>query len=1272
MMTFFRSMMRLSRPLKAVGGMMGVLCLGTAVVGAAETPTIWPTLHNDYQRSGYSEQAVRGPYERKWHRDFHHEMIATRVEAIVAEGKCFIGTFAGRLYALDVTDGRTLWCCRAGGPIGASPCYHEGRLYFGADEGFDTGHLYCLDAGDGTLIWKYNAGAGIWVAPACDGETIYFGDRTGVFHALDARTGAPRWTFRTGGMILKPASFSPDRRRIVFGSEDMHVYCLSPDGACLWKSRKLAGLSQRDQGPTIWRGLAIVRTNPADSFHTVLGRNGELLEEIQRSIPMNEEDEVLLDKWGDLIMRPTPRRRRAEQDGIVAYLKEHPHDQCFYAFDLRDGTEPWVAPVLYTAGLHNPPTPPAFHPHTGELYTLCRSALTYYLRGVRRYNALGRIDRATGRFDFYWPASDDGRSWYAFPMIGDETQALSLMDGLLVGNHQGVLGGLGLETARVLTIWPGRDTYGGIFGPGAVEGGFDRARKLAGEGYLTGMPNEWHGPDRSICAVAYGRLFWVVGSQVVCIGGPDIPRGLGAGTEPPALKKSELPWCVAGGNVASKGAGQFDQTVEKIVLTPETLGPVVADVPQHASPQAATNRLRRITALLEQEILEVVEGGPWAPLIVELGISGEERHFWRTAETMQIVALALPYLGAEVRARAVAFLDELWDDGAPLRRAVHNNTGKRREPFTLGPGMNEFAQREVKYRPNVEDLYAVWAYAHLADRWDRAVRDVDRMREIFGDFAKGREGFDHDGTDDEAEHLNAQIAGVLAAARIFQHAGEENDAEPAVVLLAELATERIHHERADKRLIRPTRVASKGLHQAKVPRYVGLVPEVAALLREYAGRSLRRNVEALRRGLPLWYQAYGERMIGGENYISPPHLSRGLFAAWADGCQASAADLAAKLDQPWGKADLYYIEKLAAILRICNVEGSTAGESLGCDEVVSDRVHAFYYPWYSNPETDGAYAHWKMSQFVKQGQAKHYPGGEDIAANFYPALGCYSSNSKADIAAHMRMLRRAGVGVICTSWWGIDDYTDRVVAKLLDGAAAHNIKVCFHIEPFPGRNAATTREAIVYLIDKYGSHPAFYRYGPGRGRPLFYVYDSYLTPAEQWQAVLADDGEKSIRHTRYDAIVIGLWVKQHEEAFMLEGGFDGFYTYFATEGFTYGSTPANWPRLAAWAKRHSKLFIPCVGPGYDDTRIRPWNGENKRSRENGAYYDREFEAALAVGPDVIGVTSFNEWHEGTQIEPAVPKQISGYRYEDYLPRAPEYYLDRTNVWVEKYMSSRVQ
>lgn len=332
---------------------------------------------------------------------------------------------------------------------------------------------------------------------------------------------------------------------------------------------------------------------------------------------------------------------------------------------------------------------------------------------------------------------------------------------------------------------------------------------------------------------------------------------------------------------------------------------------------------------------------------------------------------------------------------------------------------------------------------------------------------------------------------------------------------------------------------------------------------------------------------------------------------------------------------------------------------------VPGETHVFYYGWYGNPETDGAWRAWNHRILLRSGAGPAYEAPEDIGANYYPADGLYSSNSRSDVTRQVRQMARAGIDVIAATWWGIGDYSDRSLELLFDVAAEHDMKVCFHIEPFPGRNADTTREAIVYLLDKYSRHPALYRCAALDNRPLIYLYDSYLSPSEDWASIFKADGASTVRGTPYDVAAIGLWVKMDEMAFMLDGGFDGFYTYFATDGFTYGSTVNNWPELARLARRHHLLFIPSVGPGYIDTRIRPWNDRNTRGREEGAYYDRMFRAALKTGTPIISITSFNEWHEGTQIEPATPKEIPGYVYEDYKPHPPDYYLERTRYWTDQ-------
>lgn len=878
----------------------------------------WPTLHRDYQRSGHTSEIVDGPYERKWWRDFHDEMIATRCEAIVAENKVFIGTFAGNLYALDATNGQTMWTFKTEGRIGASPCYYQGQLYFGSDDAFDRGTLYCVNATTGELLWKYSTPGGIWTSPACDGQQVYVGDRSGVFHAVQIADGAKAWTLSTGYMILKPASVSVDGDRIIFGSEDMYVYCVSPEGNVLWKTPKLSGLSLRDQAPTIWRGLAIVRTNPADGFHTVLDRNGELLEAIQRKIPQGPDDKVLLDKWGDLLMVPSPRRREAELRGIVEYLKDHRHDQTFFAFDLKDGSEPWIAPVLFTSGLHNPPTPPTFHPETRELYTLSRSALTYYVRGVRRYSCLVRIDRETGLPDWFWP-EEDKPDWQDFPMIPDETQALGMMGERIFGTHQGVLGWLDPRSGKVTAVSRTRDTYAGIFGPGALPGTFEGAKWHARKGDLTGMPNEWHGPDRAIASISDGRIYWIAGSQVVCIAGPDKQRTATGGSDPPAPFPMRLPKVVPHGNVADRGQGEVDQTITRQEVSENDLAEFLKPLPKEA--RSETLLASKIRDRLDAEVLELVRGEHgtvWAPLVIQLGIGREERFFWRTAETMQILSLALPHVSPPVRKEAVAYLDALWKQGAPLKTPTHASTGARREPFEFGPKMSEFAARVPSHRMQISDLYAVWSYAHFADRWELVLSQRAQIAEVFDRFARDVPQFDSDDMEhDAAQNLNGQIGGLIAAVRIFDRAGDAQRRHRAAELIGELVTIRVHHERSDHRLIRPTKGESGGIHQAKIPRYIELTPELSRILGAFASKALSEHIFDLRKGLPLWDHAYGERMIGGENYISPPHLSHGLFLAWSDGCQADPEQFAVHLDQPWCRGDLYYIEKMSSIMRRC-------------------------------------------------------------------------------------------------------------------------------------------------------------------------------------------------------------------------------------------------------------------------------------------------------------------------------------------------------------------
>jgi outer membrane protein assembly factor BamB len=490
---------------------------GAALAALTASAADWATLHGDLQRSGFYAEFPAGRLALGWRRDFSRELTGPRAEVIVSGGRAFLGTYAGRVYALDAATGEDVWRADLGAAIGHSVAVGEGSVFVASIDG----RLRALDIDSGRVRWQVKGDGGFWTAPVFAEGWVFAGDRAGVFHAYDARRdGHEVWRLATDGPILTPASLSRDGSRVVFGSEDMHVYCVGTNtGEVAWKSAKLPGLSLRDYAPTIFRDLVFVTTNPVKDFHALLGGNEQML--VRRAGAPSGDPRFIAGTDEDVTR---------EQDAIVAHLRARRDEQCFHALRVEDGTEPWVAPILYSGGCHNVMPPPCFQPATGEIFVQVRSAYGVWDGGseVRAFTGVGRLDPATGRVSLLrhgYPSKDPARAPGApdfpgssFNCIGDETQALSCAPGLLFSNHQGFLGSFDLVSGRLENLWGRRDSYGGFLGP-AVWGEENRGgrAKAAEAGETFALINEWHGPARSIASVADGRVFYHSGGQVLCL-----------------------------------------------------------------------------------------------------------------------------------------------------------------------------------------------------------------------------------------------------------------------------------------------------------------------------------------------------------------------------------------------------------------------------------------------------------------------------------------------------------------------------------------------------------------------------------------------------------------------------------------------------------------------------------------------------------------------------------------------------------------------------------
>ena len=239
----------------------------------------------------------------------------------------------------------------------------------------------------------------------------------------------------------------------------------------------------------------------------------------------------------------------------------------------------------------------------------------------------------------------------------------------------------------------------------------------------------------------------------------------------------------------------------------------------------------------------------------------------------------------------------------------------------------------------------------------------------------------------------------------------------------------------------------------------------------------------------------------------------------------------------------------------------------------------------------------------------------------------------------MDEIRSAGIDEIAVSWWGQGSAEDARLPLILAEARVDRLAVAVHLEPYAGRTVASTVADVAYLR--------------ALGIKTFYVYRPLDLPIADWAAA------RVALHTGGTTIFAQTALVGAASA----AGFDGVYTY---DVLTYGGEMFR--RLCDEAHARQLLCAPSVGPGYDARR---GSGDPVvKSRRKGATYDAMWRSAVAAHADRVTITSYNEWHEGTQIEPAAPSGRHGaYRYLSYDGAwglsgraATTAYLDRTAHW----------
>jgi outer membrane protein assembly factor BamB len=199
--------------------------------------SVWPMFHYSPTHSGvrpHEHTLRRGNVSRLhvvWQAKTHASAQQGVVNSSVAVGKRAVYVGSGRpnaLFAFGRRDGKRLWKAPAGS-VQSSPALANGRVFVGSNDG----HLYAFRAANGKVLWKRHVGLEVASSsPTVVGRTVYIGAQAnlageGVLYALNARNGSVRWRADLGtappGQNGFASAASVVRGKVYIGNENGEV-----------------------------------------------------------------------------------------------------------------------------------------------------------------------------------------------------------------------------------------------------------------------------------------------------------------------------------------------------------------------------------------------------------------------------------------------------------------------------------------------------------------------------------------------------------------------------------------------------------------------------------------------------------------------------------------------------------------------------------------------------------------------------------------------------------------------------------------------------------------------------------------------------------------------------------------------------------------------------------------------------------------------------------------------------------------------------------------
>jgi pimeloyl-ACP methyl ester carboxylesterase len=329
-----------------------------------------------------------------------------------------------------------------------------------------------------------------------------------------------------------------------------------------------------------------------------------------------------------------------------------------------------------------------------------------------------------------------------------------------------------------------------------------------------------------------------------------------------------------------------------------------------------------------------------------------------------------------------------------------------------------------------------------------------------------------------------------------------------------------------------------------------------------------------------------------------------------------------KRDEAQQLAIEWFREHLAA------KENEQAGEDFqsSAEKVARPLILAHYMPWYTaKPFSDHWGWHWTMDHFDPE---KQVDGKREIASKFQPLIGPYDSGDPDVLEYHLLLMKLAGIDGVIVDWYGLTDYRDyailhRNTTRLLEQCERLKMKfvICYEdqtIRALVDGKRISAADRVSHAVDEINWLCKYWfksgSYVRLNGKPVLLSFGHAGLKNDEWSQCLSQ---------------LASPVAYFSQDIRRKGAIGGF----------------GWPSPKAGMQQVDRFLvqanqwpkaIPVAFPRFDDIYKQAGVSEGypRLADNDGRTLKETLKKALNSNAPIIQIATWNDWGEGTQIEPS--------------------------------------